>query len=169
MALREIRQLGDPILTKVCKEIKEVTPRIRELIDDMLDTMYEAGGVGLAAPQVGVLRRVCVIDIGEEDKEPYILINPRIVRADGEQTGDEGCLSLPGKAGKVTRPNHVVVEAYDMDMTLRTIEGEELLARALCHEIDHLDGHMYVEKAEGGVYDVKEEAAEDAEEEGDNK
>lgn len=162
MALREIRLLGDPVLTKNCKEVKEITPRIRELVEDMLDTMHEANGVGLAAPQVGILRRIAVVDIGE-DSEEYVLINPRIVRSDGEQTGDEGCLSYPGKAGKVKRPNHVVVEAYDMDMNLRTIEAEGLLARAMCHELDHLDGHMYTEKVEGEIFDVESESAEEEE------
>ena len=128
-----------------------MTPRVEELIDDMLDTMYDACGVGLAGPQVGVLKRVCVIDVGEG---PIVLINPVIVSADGEQTGDEGCLSLPGKAGQVTRPNHVVVRALDENMEERELEGEGLLARAFCHEIDHLDGHMYTEKVEGQLHDV---------------
>ncbi len=152
MALREIRIFGDPILEKPCREVKEMTPRIEELIQDMYETMYDACGVGLAAPQVGVLRRICVIDVADGNR--YTLINPVIVSADGEQTGDEGCLSYPGKAGKVTRPNHVVVEAYDINMNKITVEGEELLARALCHEIDHLDGHIYTEKVEGDVFDV---------------
>ena len=128
-----------------------MTPRIRELIDDMLDTMYDANGVGLAGPQVGVLKRICVIDIGEG---PIVLINPVITASDGEQTGDEGCLSLPGKAGQVTRPNHVIVRALNADMEEIEVEGEALLARALCHEIDHLDGHMYTEKVEGSLHDV---------------
>ena len=152
MALREIRIFGDPILEKPCREVKEMTPRIRELITDMYETMYEACGVGLAAPQVGVLRRICVIDVADGNK--YTLINPVIVSTDGEQTGDEGCLSYPGKAGKVTRPDHVVVEALDIDMNKITVEGEGLLARALCHEIDHLDGHIYTEKVEGEIFDV---------------
>lgn len=135
-----------------------MTPHIRELVDDMLDTMYDAGGVGLAGPQVGVLKRVCVIDVGEG---PIVLINPEILSFDGEQTGDEGCLSLPGKAGQVTRPNHVVVRAFGVDMKERKIEGTELLARALCHEIDHLDGHMYTEKVEGSLHDVTYEKEED--------
>lgn len=151
MALRQIRIQGDAVLEKKCREITEMTPRIRELIDDMLDTMYDACGVGLAGPQVGVLKRVCVIDVGEG---PLVLINPVIVSADGEQTGDEGCLSLPGKAGQVTRPNHVVVRALDENMEERELEGEGLLARAFCHEIDHLDGHMYTEKVEGQLHDV---------------
>ena len=155
MAIRNIRIMGDPILEKVCKEIKEVTPRIKELIEDMLETMYDANGVGLAAPQVGVLKRIVVIDVTGED--PIVLINPRILETSGEQTGGEGCLSLPGKSGTVTRPNYVKVKAYDRDMKPFEIEGTELLARAFCHEIDHLDGHMYVEKVEGELTDVGEE------------
>ncbi len=151
MAIRNIRTEGDPVLGKVCKEIKEVTPKIVDLIDDMLETMYEANGVGLAAPQVGILKRLVVIDVGEG---PIVMINPRIIKADGEQTGDEGCLSVPGKAGSVTRPNHVIARFYDEDMNECEIEGEELLARAICHELDHLDGHLYVEKVVGGLHDV---------------
>ena len=151
MALRQIRIQGDAVLEKKCREITEMTPRIKELIGDMLDTMYDACGVGLAGPQVGVLKRLCVIDVGEG---PIVLINPVIVSTDGEQTGDEGCLSLPGKAGQVTRPNHVVVRALDENMEERELEGEGLLARAFCHEIDHLDGHMYTELVEGQLHDV---------------
>ena len=151
MALRQIRIQGDAVLEKTCREVKEMTPRIRELINDMLDTMYDANGVGLAGPQVGVLKRICVIDIGDG---PIVLVNPVIVSSDGEQTGDEGCLSLPGKAGQVTRPNHVIVRALNADMEEIEVEGETLLARALCHEIDHLDGHMYTEKVEGSLHDV---------------
>ena len=151
MALRQIRIQGDAVLEKKCREITEMTPRIKELIGDMLDTMYDACGVGLAGPQVGVLKRLCVIDVGEG---PIALINPVIVSSDGEQTGDEGCLSLPGKAGQVTRPNHVVVRALDENMEERELEGEGLLARAFCHEIDHLDGHMYTELVEGQLHDV---------------
>ena len=154
MAIRNIRIMGDPILEKVCKEVKEVTPRTQELIDDMLETMYDANGVGLAAPQVGILKRVVVIDVTGED--PIVLINPRILETSGEQTGGEGCLSLPGKSGTVTRPNYVKVRAYDRNMKPFEMEGTELLARAFCHEIDHLDGHMYVEKVEGELTDVEE-------------
>lgn len=154
MALRQIRVLGDPVLTKVCKEVKEVTPRTLELIDDMFDTMYEANGVGLAAPQVGILKRICVVDVTYED--PILLINPKVIETSGEQTGSEGCLSYPGKCGEVTRPNYVKVEYLDENMEKQTIEGTELLARALLHEIDHLDGHMYVEKVIGEIHDVKE-------------
>lgn len=151
MALRTIRIQGDPVLTKKCREITEVTPKITELIDDMIETMYEANGVGLAAPQVGILKRVVVIDIGDG---PIVMINPVILETSGEQTGDEGCLSLPGKAGCVTRPNYVKARAFDEDMTEFEIEGTELLARAICHELDHLDGHMYTEKVVGGIHDV---------------
>ena len=152
MAIRNIREIGEEILTKKCKEVTEMTDRTRYLIEDMLDTLYEANGVGLAAPQVGVLKRIAVIDVTGED--PYILINPRIVETGGEQTGSEGCRSVPGKAGIVTRPNYVKVAAQDMDMKPFELEGTELLARAICHELDHLDGHLYVEKVEGELTDV---------------
>lgn len=158
MALRTIRIQGDPVLTKKCREITEVTPKIKELIEDMLDTMYEANGVGLAGPQVGILKRLVVIDIGDG---PIVMINPLILEASGEQTGDEGCLSLPGKAGVVTRPNYVKAKAFDENMEEFTIEGTELLARAICHELDHLDGHMYTEKVEGPIHDVHYEDAEE--------
>lgn len=160
MALRTIRTLGDEILTKTCREVKTLTPRLQELITDMLDTMYEANGVGLAAPQVGVLRRIVVIDIGEG---PLIMVNPVIVETGGEQTGDEGCLSYPGMAGQVTRPNYVKARYFDENMVEYEIEAEELLARCICHELDHLDGHMYVEKVEGPIREVTEEEMEDAE------
>jgi len=158
MALREIRVQGDPVLEKVCKEVKEVTPRIQDLIDDMIETMYEANGVGLAAPQVGILKRIVVIDVGEG---PIVMINPRIISTDGEQTGDEGCLSVPGKAGCVTRPNYVVARFFNEEMQECEVEGTELLARAICHELDHLDGHLYVEKVEGGLHDVTYEEVEE--------
>lgn len=163
MALRNIRIMGDPVLEKRCKEIKEVTPRIKELVEDMFDTMYEANGVGLAAPQVGILKRVVVIDTTGED--PHVLINPEILETSGEQTGAEGCLSLPGKTGVVTRPNYVKVKAYDTDMNEFELEGEELLARAIVHELDHLDGHMYVEKVEGELMNVAS-AGDDDEDDG---
>lgn len=152
MAIRNIREIGDEVLTKKCKEVKEMTPRLKELIGDMLDTMYEANGVGLAAPQVGILKRIVVIDTTGED--PHILINPRIVESSGEQTGQEGCLSVPGKSGQVTRPNYVKVVALDVNMKEFELEGTELLARAICHELDHLDGHLYVEKVEGPLQDA---------------
>ena len=149
MALRTIRVEGDPVLGKVCREVTEVTPKIVTLIDDMLETMYEANGVGLAAPQVGILKRIVVIDVGEG---PIVMINPEIIEADGEQTGDEGCLSVPGMAGQVTRPNYVKVKAMDEDMNEVIYEGTELLARAFCHEIDHLDGKMYTDLVEGELH-----------------
>ncbi len=153
MAIRNIREMGDSVLGKKCKEVTEVTDRIRDLIDDMFDTMYEADGVGLAAPQVGILKRIVVVDVTGED--PILLINPVIMETSGEQTGYEGCLSVPGKTGTVTRPNYVKVKAYDENMEPFEIEGTELLARAFCHEIDHLDGHLYVEKVEGELMDVE--------------
>lgn len=152
MAIRRIRVLGDEVLTKSCKEVTKMTLRTKILIEDMLETMYEAGGVGLAAPQVGILKRIVVIDVGEG---PIILVNPEIVETAGEQTGEEGCLSVPGKSGIVTRPNYVKVKALDENMEEIELEGEELLARAFCHEIDHLDGKVYVELAEGGIHDVE--------------
>ena len=140
MALRTIRIQGDPVLTKTCKEVKEVNEKVTTLIDDMLETMYEANGVGLAAPQVGILKRIVVMDVGEG---PIVMINPEIMESSGEQTGDEGCLSLPGKA-----------RFQDEDLAWCEIEGTELLARCICHELDHLDGHMYTEHVEGQVHDV---------------
>lgn len=153
MALRKIREIGDDILNKTCKEVTEMTPRTRELIEDMLETMYEANGVGLAAPQVGILKRIVVIDTTGED--PHILINPRIVEQSGEQTGQEGCLSVPGKCGVVTRPNYVKAVALNENMQPIEVEGTELLARAICHELDHLDGHLYVEKVEGDLQNME--------------
>lgn len=161
MAIRQIREIGDEVLTKVSKVVKKVSPRTLMLIEDMLDTMYETGGVGLAAPQVGILQRIVVIDVGDG---PIVLINPEIIETSGEQTGDEGCLSVPGKAGCVTRPNYVKVKAMDVNMEEVIYEGEELLARAFCHEIDHLDGHLYVELVEGELHDVKYEEEEYEEE-----
>lgn len=152
MAIRTIREIGDPVLNKVAKEVTEITPRIRQLIDDMFETMYDACGVGLAAPQVGILKRIVVIDTTGED--PILLINPRIVETDGEQTGNEGCLSVPGKSGIVTRPDYVKVVAQNENMETVEFEGTELLARAFCHEIEHLDGHLYVEKVEGELMDA---------------
>ena len=153
MATRKIRIDGDSILRKICKPVKEMTPRLSQLIDDMFDTMYEANGVGLAAPQVGIVKRIVVIDIG--DKSPLTLINPEIIETSGEQTGDEGCLSLPGKVGQVTRPMPVVCKALDRDMNEITVTGEGLLARAICHETDHLDGILYKDKVEDGLYETE--------------
>lgn len=157
MALRKVRVMGDEVLNQVCKEVKEVTPRTVTLIEDMLDTMYESNGVGLAAPQIGVLKRIVVIDVSEEGDDPIIMINPRIIETSGEQTGSEGCLSVPGKAGNVTRPNYVKAVAYDENMELFEIEGTELLARAICHELDHLEGKLYVDLVEGPLQDVSNE------------
>lgn len=155
MAIRNIRKMGDEVLRKPSKEIKEMTSRTMLLIEDMFDTMYEAYGVGLAAPQVGILKRLVVIDTYEG--QPLVLINPKIVEKDGEQIGDEGCLSLPGKVAVVKRPNHVVCEALDQDMNPIRVEGEGLLARAICHELDHLDGVLYPDVVEEPVRDVEEE------------
>lgn len=163
MALRVIRTEGDPVLGKVSREVAKMTPRIQTLIDDMFDTMYDAYGVGLAAPQVGILRRVVVINVDGE--HPYTFINPVIVEKDGEQTGDEGCLSIPGKVGTVTRPEHVKVEALDRDMKPFTLEADGLLARACCHEFDHLDGILYDSKAEGPLRDVNAPVETDEEDE----
>ena len=158
MALRTIREIGDEVLNKVCNDVTEMTPRIKTLIDDMLETMYDADGVGLAAPQVGILKRIAVVDVGEG---PVVLINPRVVETDGEQTGQEGCLSVPGKCGDVTRPNYVKVLALNENMEPTEIEGTELFARAMCHEIDHLDGHLFVDKVIGNLRDVSYEDEED--------
>ncbi|MCI6121271.1 MAG: peptide deformylase [Lachnospiraceae bacterium] len=151
MATRKIREIGDEVLTKQCKEVTKMTLRTKILINDMLDTMYEAMGVGLAAPQVGILKRIVVIDVGEG---PLVLINPEILETSGEQTGEEGCLSVPGKSGVVTRPDHVKVKALNEDMEEIELEGEGLLARAFCHEIDHLSGKLYVDMVEGELHDT---------------
>lgn len=153
MATRNIRVDGDEILRKTCKPVKEMTDRNAMLIDDMFDTMYEANGVGLAAPQVGVLKRIVVIDVG--DDEPLCLINPEIIESSGSQTGDEGCLSLPGLVGKVTRPMNVKCKALDRNMNEIVIDAEGLLARAICHEVDHLDGILYKDKTEDGLYETE--------------
>ncbi len=157
MAIRNVREIGEEVLTKKCKAVVEMTPRIRELIEDMLDTMYEANGVGLAAPQVGILKRIVVIDVTGED--PHILINPRIVESSGEQIGPEACLSVPGKSGTVKRPNYVKAVALDVNMNEYELEGTELLARAICHELDHLEGQLYVDKLEEPLEDMEEEEA----------
>ncbi|MGN0496813.1 MAG: peptide deformylase [Lachnospiraceae bacterium] len=152
MAIRQVRYDGDDILRKKCKEVKEMNERTLTLIEDMFETMYETGGVGLAAPQVGILKRIVVIDV--EDDNQYVLINPEIIEKDGEQTGDEGCLSLPGKVATVTRPNHIVCRCLNENMEEIEIEGEGLLARAICHEVDHLDGILYKDVADGPLRDV---------------
>ena len=159
MAIRNIREIGDPVLNKSCKTVTEITDRTRQLIDDMFETMYDAEGVGLAAPQVGILKRIVVVDVTGED--PILLINPVIMETSGEQTGNEGCLSVPGKTGVVTRPNYMKVKAYNENMEPFEIEGTELLARAFCHEIEHLDGHLYVEKVEGELMNTESPDFED--------
>lgn len=157
MAIRNIRQIGDPILNKKSKEVYNMTDRIEELIDDMLDTMYETGGVGLAAPQVGILKRIVVIDVSPEGDSPIVLINPEVIETSGSQTGQEGCLSVAGKSGQVTRPNYAKVKALNEKMEEIYIEGEELLARALLHEIDHLEGKLYVDLVEGELQTNQED------------
>ena len=144
MAIRNIVKVGDSILTKKCRTVEKIDGRILTLLDDMAETLEKAGGVGLAAPQVGVLRRVVIIDVG--DKNGLMeFINPEIISSSGKQTDAEGCLSYPGKFGEVTRPNVVTVRAADRDGNVREITGEGLLARAICHECDHLDGKMFME------------------------
>ena len=155
MAIRQIRTIGDEILTKPCKPVKEMNERTIELIEDMFETMYESNGCGLAAPQVGVRKRIVVIDV--DDGNQYVLINPEILETSGSQTGQEGCLSVPGKAGLVTRPSHVKVRALNEKMEEFVLEADDFLARAICHECDHLHGHLYVELVEGPLEDVAAE------------
>lgn len=160
MAIRNIRRIGDPILEKVSKPVLEVNEKTKGLIEDMLETMYQVQGVGLAAPQVGILKRITVIDVSAEENAPLILINPEILETSGTQTGEEGCLSVPGKCGTVTRPNYVKVRAFDLSMQPFEVEGTDLLARAICHEIEHLDGKLYVTKVEGSLRDNEPEEKE---------
>ena len=155
MATRKVRYIGDPILKKVCKPVTRMTPNLLTLIDDLFDTMYEARGVGLAAPQVGILRRICVVDVMDED--PVVLINPELVESSGEQTDEEGCLSVPGKCATVTRPDHILVRALDREMNEVTYQVEGLKARAFLHEMDHLDGILYGERASEPYRDIEEE------------
>lgn len=154
MALREIRTIGDPILEKRSKEVTAITDRTRELIEDMIETLYDQNGVGLSAVQVGVLKRIVIVDVSEEGDEPVVMINPVIRETDGEQDGYEGCLSVPGKTGKVKRPDHVIVDFLDEDMQPQSMEGEGVFARCVCHECDHLDGKLYTELVEGPLQDV---------------
>ena len=158
MAIRNIVKEGDSVLTKKCHYVTKFDARLSQLIDDMKETLAQANGIGLAAPQVGVLKRIVVIDVSENGDEPILMINPKILETSGEQTGSEGCLSVPGKAGNVTRPNYVKALAYDENMEPFEIEGTELLARAICHELDHLEGKLYVEKVEGPLQDVDNDA-----------
>ena len=168
MALRKIVEQGDECLTKVCRPVTEFNSRLHELLDDMVETLADANGAGLAAPQVGVLRRVCIVM--DEDSGEYIeLINPEIVAQSGEQTGLEGCLSVPGKWGIVTRPNVVKVRAQDRDGNWFEVEGEDMTARCFCHEIEHLDGHLYTEHIDHFLSDEELRAyleQEEAEKEG---
>ena len=159
MAVRQIRIMGDEILTKKCKPVKAMNDRTMELIEDMFETMYQANGCGLAAPQVGVLKQIVTIDV--DDGNQYVLINPEIIETSGSQTGEEGCLSVPGMSGVVTRPNYVKVRAFDEDMQEFILEGEELLARAICHETDHLHGRLYTELVEGELHHTSYEEDEE--------
>ena len=156
MALREVRTMGDPILGKRSKEVTQITDRTRELIDDMIETLYDQDGVGLSAVQVGVLKRIVIVDTSEDGDEPIVMINPVIKESDGEQEGYEGCLSVPGKTGKVTRPNHVIVEYLDEDLKPQSKEGDEVFARCICHECDHLEGKLYVELVNGPLQDIED-------------
>lgn len=145
MALRNIRVNEDPILRKKSKEVRKITKKVKVLVQDMIETMYEANGVGLAAPQVGMLKRIFVIDIYDETGAK-VFINPEIVSTDGEEVDEEGCLSLPGRNGLVKRPRKVTVKYLDLDGKENTLEAEGLLARAICHEYDHLNGTLYIDK-----------------------
>ena len=145
MAKLKIVKIGDEVLRKVCRPVDKITPRTLTLLDDMVETMRAANGVGLAAPQVGVLRRIVVIEV--EEGNVIELINPKIIAYSGEQTDTEGCLSVPGRSGTVTRPMHVTVRAQNRHGETFDITGSELLARAFCHELDHLDGRLYVDIA----------------------
>lgn len=152
MAIRTIRVIGDEILNKECKPVKELTEHTKELIADMFDTMYQSNGVGLAAPQIGIRKQIVVIDV--DDGNQYVLINPEILEEEGSQTGPEGCLSVPGKCGNVTRPSYVKVKAFNENMEEFVLEGEDFLARAICHECDHLHGKLYVSMVEGELEDA---------------
>ena len=161
MAIREVRTIGDEVLGKISKPVKEVNERTLQIIEDMFETMYETGGVGIAAPQVGILKRIVCMDVG--DGNQYLMINPEIIELSGEQTGMEGCLSVPGKRGQDTRANYAKVKAFNENMEEIIIEGEGLLARCIQHECDHLDGILYVTKVEGELVDKEVEEDEDEE------
>ena len=145
MAKLQIRKVGDEVLRKVCRPVEEITPRILTLLDDMAETMRAADGCGLAAPQVGILRRIVVIEV--EEGNVIELINPKIIATAGEQEGVEGCLSVPGRQGIVKRPKHVTVRATNRHGEVFEMSGSDLLARAFCHELDHLDGKLYIDRA----------------------
>ena len=161
MALREVRKEGDPVLRKECRPLKEMNGRTRQLIEDMFETMYEAEGVGLAAPQVGILKQVVVLDVGLEEPAPMVLINPEILETNGECTDYEGCLSVPGYQGRVSRAESVRVRALDENMKEFELEADGLLARCIQHETDHLHGVLYIDKVIGEL----EEPGEAGEEE----
>ena len=170
MALRKIVLQGDDCLKKVCRQVTDFNARLHTLLDDMTETLIDSGGVGLAAPQVGILRRLCVVM--NEDDEVIELINPEIIATEGEQTGLEGCLSVPGKYGVVTRPYVVRVRAQDRNGAFFEVEDEALTARCFCHEIEHLDGHLFIEhtdhllsEEELEAYIREQEAEEEDEEE----
>ncbi|MBE6595634.1 MAG: peptide deformylase [Ruminococcaceae bacterium] len=146
MAKLQIRKVGDEVLRKTCRPVEEITPRTLMLLDDMVETMRAANGVGLAAPQVGILRRIVVIEV--EEGKVIELINPKIIATAGTQEGAEGCLSIPGRSGIVKRPRHVTVRATNRHGEVFEMSGSDLLARAFCHELDHLDGHLYIDRAE---------------------
>lgn len=154
MAIRNIRLEGDEILKKISKPVDEINEKILTLIEDMFETMYAQNGVGLAAVQVGVLKRVIVIDLGEEDGERYVLINPKIIKTKGSQEVEEGCLSFPNKFAKVIRPKEVVVEALNEKGEKITIKGKDMLAQAIMHEVDHLEGEVFIDKIIEGTLEV---------------
>ena len=158
MAIRNIRELGDDVLRKECKTVKDINRRTKILIEDMFDTMYNAEGVGLAAPQVGILKKIFVVDVGDEEgnNKPFVFVNPVILEREGVQEGFEGCLSVPGKSGKVARAMKVKVKAFDENMEEFTLEAEGFFARAIQHEYDHLNGVVYIDKVDGRLYDNEE-------------
>ncbi len=160
MAIREIRKEGDPVLRKQSKPVKEMNERLKELIEDMFDTMYEANGVGLAAPQVGILKQMCVIDCGTEEPEPLVMINPEVEAYGEEVTGYEGCLSVPGYQGMVKRPGHVRAKYLDENFEECEIEADGLLAKCIQHETDHLKGILYIDKLVSELEEVKEDEEE---------
>jgi peptide deformylase len=148
MALRQIREEQDPILRKISKEVKEVTPRMKQLIEDMKETMYHANGVGLAAPQVGILKRIILVDVDMEEEDLHVFINPVIVEEEGLCNGTEGCLSVPGEFGYVDRPEKIKLEYMDEDGKAQSLVAEDFFARAICHEVDHLNGILFIDKPE---------------------
>ena len=154
MGLRKILTVSDPALHKVCKPVTEFDKKLHKLLDDMADTLEKANGVGLAAPQIGILRRVVLVM--DENEDILELVNPTIIHQEGEQTGFEGCLSVPGLYGEVTRPMKATVRAQDRNGNWYEVSGEELTARCFCHELEHLDGHLFKERVEGKLYTVEE-------------